>query len=82
MSAGAISPTEPLADQDGENNSSIHRPTNHPSGPELEVHTPPEGAKTVEIAVITNPKERWTQFDRPGVWEKITLPLGEFVVFS
>lgn len=81
--AGTIASTGPSAEGDhGESSIKVRRPTNHPSGPELELSTPAEGATTVEIAVITNPKEKWAQFDRPMVWEKITVPLGEFVVFS
>ncbi|KAF8425293.1 hypothetical protein EV426DRAFT_65488 [Tirmania nivea] len=82
--AGTIALTGPLAkvDHGGIGSIPARRPTNHPSGPELVLSTPAEGATTVEIAVITNPKERWAQFDRPEVWEKITIPVGEFVVFS
>jgi len=68
-------------DNDEVGSIAARRPTNHPSGPELELSAPADGATTVEIAVITNLKEKWAQFDRPEVWEKITVPIGEFVVF-
>ncbi|RPB25129.1 hypothetical protein L211DRAFT_139120 [Terfezia boudieri ATCC MYA-4762] len=81
VSAGTIAFIGPSAGVD-HGSITARRPTNHPSGPELELSTPSEGATTVEIAVITNPKEKWAQFDRPEVWEKFTVPVGEFVVFS
>ena len=68
-------------DHDRVDTTAARRPPSHPTGPELKLSTLAEGATTVEIAVITNPKEKWAQFDRPEVWEKITVPVGEFVVF-
>lgn len=62
-------------------NSYIDEPKKHPTGPELELDTPPEGAASVEVAVITDPKKKWAQFDQPEAWEKIIIPIGEFVVF-
>ncbi|KAI5803517.1 hypothetical protein DFH27DRAFT_51402 [Peziza echinospora] len=55
---------------------------NRATDKEIKILTPPDDAKTVAIAVVTGAENRFADLSTPELWKVVTMPIGEFVVFS